>query len=326
MKIVLAESAGFSPAALALLRRHGQVAAADLDRAGLVEAVRDCDVLWVRLRHQVDAEVLDAAPRLKVIVTNTTGLNHIDAAAARQRGIEVLSLAGETEFLRDVRATAELTIGLMLALARQIPAAVQHARAGGWNRDLFVGGELHRKAIGIVGFGRLGRIVARYLQAFDAKVLATPALDAQRRDDKESLHVTFVRLEELLPQCDIVSIHVDLNDTTRGMFNRRVLSQMKSGAFLVNTSRGEVIDEDALLSALESGKLAGAALDVLADEQRLQQESRPLVEYARTHNHLLLTPHIGGNTLQSREKTELFLAEKLAAKITQLGKLESANR
>ena len=118
------------------------------------------NALWVRLRNRIDREVFDAAPRVRFVITNTTGLNHIDQEEADRRGVRVISLRGESEFLKDVRATAEHTVGLLLALMRRIPAARDHVRRGGWNRDLFRGNELYGKTAGIVGYGRLGRLVA----------------------------------------------------------------------------------------------------------------------------------------------------------------------
>ena len=303
MTILIAESEGFSPEALEQLRARGRVVEADLDRAGLLAAVPEADVLWVRLRNRVDDEVLQAAVRLKVIVTNTTGLNHIDLEGARRRGIAVLSLRGEVDFLRTVRATAELTVGLMLALVRRLPAAAAHAAAGGWNRYGFKGHDLYEKTIGIVGLGRLGRLVAGYARTFGMDVLATSP-DAEPVDG-----VTIVPLDELLGRADLVSIHVDLNPGTQGLMGARQFCAMKDGAWFVNTSRGEVVDEAALLAALDGGRLAGAALDVLAGEPPVA--THPLVRYAATHDNLILTPHIGGYTVESLSRTERHLATVL---------------
>ncbi len=319
MHILIAESAGFSVDALARLRACADVTARDLQRTELLTAVPAADVLWVRLRNRIDAEVFDAAPNLKIVVTNTTGLNHIDLDEAQRRGIEVLSLRGEQEFLADIRATAELTIGLMLALLRKIPQAAAHARDGGWQRDSFKGRELYGKTVGIVGYGRLGRIVARYLQAFDVRVLAAdPHVDHDERPD----YVELLPLEDVLATADIVSLHVNLCEQTQGFFGQRELFKMKPSAWLINTARGELVDEAALLAALVSGHIAGAALDVICDEnERSTQPGNPLVRYAQEHDNLILTPHIGGNTHESLEKTEIFLADKLAARIAQLGRL-----
>jgi D-3-phosphoglycerate dehydrogenase / 2-oxoglutarate reductase len=308
--ILCAECADFPGRAAHRLRQVGTLVEADLDRGRLLAAVHQADVLWVRLRHRVDAEMLAAAPRLRIIVTPTTGLNHIDLEEAERRGIRVLALRGETQFLKEIRATAEHTIGLMLALVRHVPAAVEHVKAGGWNRDRFKGAELYGKQIGIIGYGRLGQIVARYLQAFDAELLTS---DPVYEPEVMAEWVTRVPLDELLQRVDLVTVHVNLSPETRGFFGRDQFARMKKGAWFVNTARGELIDEGALLDALRAGHLAGAALDVLCDERAEGVGAHPLVAYAREHGHLLITPHIGGCSAESIEKAEMFMAERLLA-------------
>ena len=151
LKLLIAEAEGFSPEALTRLREFADVDTRDLSRAELLASVHDVDVLWVRLRNRIDARVMAAAPRLKVIVTNTTGVNHIDLEEAARRKIRVVSLKGETDFLRSIRATAELTIGLLLSLTRHIPAAAAHVANGGWDRYPFKGNDLYGRTAGIVG-------------------------------------------------------------------------------------------------------------------------------------------------------------------------------
>ena len=310
MKVLIAESSGFSPAALAVVRSAADVIEVDVDRAGLLAACADADVLWVRLRNRIDAEVFDAAPRLKTVVTPTTGLNHIDLEETARRGIQVVSLKGEIAFLKDVRATAELTVGLLLALLRQVPAAAADVRDGNWDRDSFQGRELYGKTVGIVGYGRLGHIVARYLQAFDMRVLVTdPDLDPEDMEPG----LTKVPLAKLLRESEIVSLHVNLCDDTIAFFGRDEFEAMPSGSWFINTARGELVDEQALLDALESGRLAGAALDVLSDEESTGLAGHPLVEYAKTHPQLIITPHIGGCTADSMAKTERFLAGRVVS-------------
>lgn len=307
--ILVAESERFSPEAVAILERVGDVRLADLDRRGLLAAVRDAEVLWVRLRNRIDAEALDAAPRLRAIVTPTTGVNHIDVAQAERRGVRVLSLRGEETFLRDIRATAEHTMGLMLAALRHLPAAAEHVRAGGWDRDHFRGRELYRSTVGLVGYGRLGRIVGRYLTAFGATVLA---VDPHRTAAELEDGVVLVCLDELLQRSRIVSVHVPLTSETQGLIGREELALLPPGAVLVNTSRGEVLDEPAIVDALLSGHLGAAAVDVLADERPDGMGHSPLVAHARAHDNVIVTPHIGGATRESMERTERFMAEKLA--------------
>ena len=308
--ILVTEPRGFSQGAAEMLRRLGKVVFAEYDRAALLRAVAEADVLWVRLAHPIDAEVMDAAPNLRVIATPTTGLNHIDLEEARRRGIRVLSLKAEKEFLTDIRATAEHAVGLMVSLLRHLAAAVEHVARGGWDRDRFRGRELYGKTAGIVGYGRLGKIVARYLRAFDVRILA-----ADPNEDSASVEpgVRLVPLGELLRESDIVTLHVNLSAKTRGLFGREQFAAMKPRAWFINTARGELVDEAALLDALRSGHLAGAALDVLCQESAGGMGNHALVAYAREHDNLLITPHLGGCTEESMEKTELFLAGKLCA-------------
>ncbi len=308
--ILVSESSDFSIEAVGLLRQIGEVSLADLDRCALLAAVYDADILIIRLRHQIDTEVMAAAPRLKIIASPTTGLNHIDLPEAERRGIQVLSLRGESQFLQDVRATAEHTLALIFALLRQVPTALRHVQEGGWNRDLFKGRELRGKTVGVVGYGRLGRIVARYLKAFDTRIVTA---DPHVKAETVETGVTLVSLPQLLQAADLVTLHVNLCDETRKFFGRQQFALMKAGAWFINTSRGELVDEEALLEALQSGHIAGAAIDVLGDEQSEGMASHPLVAYARAHDSLIVTPHIGGCTTESMEKTEIFLAEKLRA-------------
>ncbi len=306
-QIVITESERFSLNAVQLLQEISDVIVGDFDYKMLLESISDATAIWVRLRHYIGSEVMDAAPELRYVITATTGLNHIDLEEAERRGISVISLRGETDFLKEIRATAELTICLMLALMRKIPQALSHVRDGGWNRDLFVGSELHRKTIGVIGYGRLGRIVAHYLRAFDAEVLATDPVVLQ--EDAED-DVQLVQLEELLSRCDIVTLHVDYSSENRGMFGASEFTQMKPGSWFINTARGELIDESALIDALSSGRLSGAALDVMDNENEVMNDRR-LITYARNHDNLIITPHIGGCTWESTEKTEDFLASRI---------------
>jgi D-3-phosphoglycerate dehydrogenase len=308
--ILVTESSNFSEAAARRLIESGQTIFADLDRPRLLKASATADVLWVRLRHRIDREVMDASPRLKVIASPTTGLNHIDLREAELRGIRVISLRGETEFLDQIFATAEHTLALTFGLLRRVPAASAHAAEGGWNRDLFRGRELHGKTAGIIGYGRVGRMVAGYLQALGMAVLAA---DSDPGRSFANPQIKIVSLADLLDRADLVSLHVSFTEANAGFFGQKEFERMKPGSWFINTSRGELVDEAALLQALEGGGIAGAALDVLSDERSSGMSGNALVEYARSHDNLLITPHIAGCTLESMQKTEDFLADKLAA-------------
>ena len=274
----------------------------------LKQTLSDAHGLIVRLKYFWRKDLLDHAPRLKVIATATTGLDHIDLNYAASRGITVLSLKGETEFLKTVTATAEHTWGLLLALIRHIPQAHQSVINRKWERDRFFGTELQGRTLAIVGLGRIGQMVARYGLAFRMKVIA---YDHSQTDWIEGVERA-ASLTRLLLKADVLSVHVPLTRENEKLIGPAEFAALKTGAILLNTSRGAIVDEDSLLAALINGRLAGAALDVIQDEYASNSPVRnQIINYAATHSNLLLTPHIGGATHDSLERVEIFMAEKL---------------
>ena len=306
LRILNAEPEGYDPKAKAVLQTIGQLDEAwSLPVNELAERLKEYDILIVRLKYHVGRTLLAATDRVKVVVSATTGINHLDLDYLDSRGIAALTLRGETEFLRTITATAEHAWALLLALRRRIIAAAEMGASGIWERDQLRGHELSGSTLGIVGCGRLGLMVARYGQAFGMKILIyDPYVQPEIGEKTPSLIDLFAR-------SDVISVHVPLNDETHGLISRDVLACCKPGAVLINTARGEVIDEQALLDALRSGRLGGAGLDVLAGELSPDLADHPLVVYARQHDHLLITPHIGGATYESMAKTERFMAHKL---------------
>lgn len=307
-KLLIAESEGFSTKALAMLATTFEVDLCDLGRAQLLERLAPYEFLWVRLRNMIDAEILGVAPRLRAVATNTTGLNHIDLEAADRLGISIVSLRGEVEFLREIRATAEHTIGLCLAHLRKIPEAHTHCMNGGWDRNQFRGREIYRSTVGIIGYGRLGSITASYFKALGASVVVHSAglLNGDAVDGFPT-----VSLDQVFEQCDIVSLHINYVPENDQMIGERQFRKAKPNCLFVNTARGELVDQQALIHALEEGWIAGAALDVLANEQETQTVDPRLLELPP--HKLVITPHIGGNTVESLVGTEVFLAHKLIA-------------
>ena len=306
-RILNAEPDKYSHQAFEILASLGEVTDGSLTRSELLIRIPEFDVLIIRLDHQIDSEILNHAARLKAIVTATTGLDHIDVACAEAKNIKVLSLRGETEFLRGIPATAEHTWALLLALARRIPAATQSVLAGEWQRDRFKGHDLAGKTLGILGLGRIGEMVASYGQVFGMHVVA---YDPYRKNWPPEVE-RFISQGDMLRQSQVLCLHVPLNEETTNLLGASELAQLPPRALLVNTARGQIIDEAALLSALERGHLAGAALDVIWDERAGGPKRSPLVQYARTHDNLLITPHIAGATYESMAATEIFMARKL---------------
>ena len=307
VRILNVEPDGYSPRAREILDTLGEVTEKPLDRDGLLNAAAEYEVLITRFGHPMDKELFAAAPGLRALVSATTGLDHIDLETATESGVEVLSLQGETEFLETLSATAELTWGLLLSLLRRIPQAIDSVKEGGWDRDIFRGNELRGKRLGILGLGRLGHMVAEYGRAFG---MSMAAYDPYASDWPMDVDICSA-VEDLMEDAQVLSLHVPLNDETRRMIDGEMLARLPAGAVLINTSRGAVVDEPALLAALESGHLAGAGLDVVADEFS-GGLSQVLLAYARDHDNLIITPHMGGATIESMEKAEVFMAQKLA--------------
>ena len=281
------------------------------DEDHLFTRLAEADVAVVRLAHRFDRSLISSATNLKYIVSPTTGLNHIDLEAAEAEQIQILSLKGESEFLSNVSATAELTWALLLNLVRSVPAALDHVKGGQWNRDAFRGHELQDQTIGIVGFGRLGRIVAKYANAFGMSILAHDPYVETVPDG-----VSMVHLNYLLKESDVVSLHVPLNEETRNLLGREQLALMKPTTLVINTSRGEILDEVAFVEARRNRAIGGGAFDVLSSEGGPGGdwlENSPIAQLARFDSSVLITPHIGGCTFESSEKTEVFMAQKLEA-------------
>lgn len=309
IRILNLEPKGYSAHARTILRQLGEISEGPLTRHELMRALREVDVLLVRLGHSIDREVIESSHSLRAIVSATTGLDHIDVEAATERGIAVLSLQGETEFLRTVHATAEHTWALLLSLRRLIVPAALSVRQGEWDRERFTGRELHGARLGLLGLGRIGTKVAEYGRAFGMKVSAYDPFVADWPDGVLRIE----SLAKLLAESEVLSVHIPLNEETSNLLNAERLALLPRGAVVVNTSRGEIVDENALAVALQQGRLAGAALDTVHNERdSALRTSGRLMAIARDADYLLITPHIGGAAEESMAKTELFMARKLA--------------
>lgn len=262
----------------------------------LVRELRDAVALIVRSATQVDGAVFDAAPALRVIGRAGVGVDNIDVDEASRRGVAVFNAPGGNTI-----AAAELTVALMLAAVRRVAAADRAVRDGRWDRSSFRGIELAGKTLGLVGAGRIGGEVAARCSAFGMGVVAyDPYLEPGRADGLD-----LVSWDRLLAESDVVSIHVPLSDETRHLLDAEAIGRLKPGSFVVNVSRGGVIDESALVAALESGHLAGAALDVY--------ETEPLPEHSplRDVPNLVMTPHLGASTAEAQVRVAIEVADSI---------------
>jgi D-3-phosphoglycerate dehydrogenase len=295
-KVLVTET--LSEGGLELLRTELEVdVRPELAAEGLAEAIGTYDALIVRSQTKVTADVIERAESLKVIARAGIGLDNVDVDAATRRGVMVVNAPQS-----NIVSAAEHTIALLLAQARNIPQAHAALKAGRWERERFKGVELHAKTLGVVGLGRVGAMVAQRALAFGMRVVTFDPYVSRER--ARSLGVDLVpNLEALLVQADFVTVHLPRTPETIGLIGRRELALMKEGARLVNTSRGGIVDERALVEALREGRLGGVALDVFEVEP--VPGAHPLLAF----EHVVVTPHLGASTVEAQDKAGATIAE-----------------
>lgn len=268
----------------------------DLKADALKEAIKDYDALVVRSATKVTKEIISAAAKLKVIGRAGVGLDNVDLEAATQKGIIVMNTPGGNTI-----STAEHTVSMILALSRNIPQANSSTKKGEWKRSKFMGVELYGKLLGVVGFGRIGKEVAKRALSFGMKVLAyDPYLSLEAA---KGLGVEVVELKELFELSDYITVHTPMTDETKHMISAEQIAIMKNGVRLINCARGGIIDEAALIIAVKEGKVAGAALDVFEHEP-LSAES----ELLKLDN-IIITPHLGASTEEAQVNVAIEVAE-----------------
>src|SRR5579862_1734659 len=293
MKIVLAEKVSSATQAVFEAEPGWEVLTHDKLPGGLPAALANADALVVRSAVQVDDALMEHAPKLRVIGRAGVGVDNIDADAATRRGIVVMNTPGA-----NAVAVAELTVGLMLALARKLPVANQSMHAGKWEKKNLQGMELRGKILGILGLGRIGLEVARRARGFGLEILGSdPFVSSVARENG----IKLVSMEELFEAADYLTLHVGLTPQTNGIINAKTLGCMKRGVRIINCARGELVDDAALAAALKSGQVAGAALDVFAVEP---PKDSPYIEF----DNVILTPHIAGSTAEAQEAVGVQIA------------------
>jgi D-3-phosphoglycerate dehydrogenase len=267
-----------------------------LSEEELCREIRDCEVLIVRSFTKVSRRVIEAGKKLKMIARAGVGIDNIDVKAAEERGIKVVYAPEASK-----TAVAELVLGLMLCWARKIPQAYRELKEGRWEKEKLTGTELKGKTLGVIGVGRIGGEVSLKALVLGMRVLGH---DLVKREEMERKGVKYVDLPTLLREADFVTLHVPLTPQTEKMIGERELSLMKPTAVLVNTSRGKIVDEEALLRALREGRIAGACLDVFEEEPTKNLELLSL-------DQVIPTPHLGASTVEAQKNISLILSEKI---------------
>jgi D-3-phosphoglycerate dehydrogenase len=300
------EPENFSEKGLEYADKHIELTCKTLTQQQFDKIALDYDVLLIRFNTVISRSILIGSSKVRYIISPTTGLDHIDLDAAKNNKVKVYHLKGEQRFLKEVSGTAELTIGLMLSLLRKIPQSFEAVKKYEWEPGPFRGNEVSKKKLGIIGCGRLGSKVSRVAVALDMNVFVydpyifrLPA-DVTRVDS----------LTKLLSMVDILTIHVPLSPKTKHLISEKEVKLMKDGVVIINTSRGSIISTQALLFGLKKGKIKGAAIDVVENEHDIGKSDHLLIDYANKYDNLLITPHIGGATYESVEKTDLFILKK----------------
>ena len=289
---------GLQAAAIAILEKSVTVQnKPDISAEDLLKAVPSVDAIIVRGRTKVNADVFAAAAKLKVVGRAGVGVDNIDLKAAKAKGVTVVNAPQSTSV-----AVAEHTMALLLSLARMVPMGDAGLRRGEWLKKKLEGFELNGKTLGVIGMGRIGSLVVTRATGFGMKCLGydplIPADEIAKRGAKP------VDLDSLLAQADVITLHVPLTPETRGIINAERIAKMKKGSYIVDAARGNVVDEAALLAALDSGQIAGAALDVFAVEPVVDS---PLVKHPKT----VCTPHIAAQTGEAQERAAKDIAEEI---------------
>jgi D-3-phosphoglycerate dehydrogenase len=286
------------------LKRHFDVAFEPnlwKDQAAMLSRVGDFRAILVRNQTKVDRELIAAGKNLRVIGRAGVGLDNVDVKAASDHGVVVAWTPEQNSI-----SVAELCLGMMLALARGVASADRSTKAGGWERQKFVGTELFQKTLGVVGLGRIGFLVAMRARAFGMRILAHDSFVSPDSFMVSECGAELVSLDALLERSDVITVHVPSTPQTQKMFNTDRFARMKPGALFVNTSRGEVVDEAALIDALKTKKIAGAAIDVRAKEPPEPSE------LSRMDN-VILTPHVAAFTVEGQRRVVTSICRDVAA-------------
>jgi len=264
----------------------------------LKKIIGEYDALVIRSATKVTADIIEAADKLKVIGRAGTGVDNVDKVAATKKGIVVMNTPGVNTI-----TTAEHTIALLFSLARKVPQATASLKAGKWEKKKFMGIELYNKTLGIIGLGRIGSEVAKRMQCMGMNILAyDPFLSDERA---EELGIIKTDLDRIFAESDFITIHTPLTSETKYLINKNTIAKMKKGVFIINCARGGIVNEKDLYEAIQSGKVAGAALDVFETEP--PEEENPLIKDEK----IICTPHLGASTLEAQENVSIVIAEQI---------------
>lgn len=303
MRIGILEPKDFSQKAIKDLNELGSLEL--FDGQNLDEFIVDKEVLFIRLEYFIGFDFLNKAKNLQYICTPTTGLNHIDLEECKKREIKIVSLKGEYEFLSTIRATPEHTFGLVLSLLRNYKEAFLSVNNLMWDRELYKGFELYENSVGIIGFGRVGKILAKYFEAFGSKVYFYDIDDSIQESNNA---IKLFSIEEVNQKSNILILSASYTESNYQFFDKKYIDLLEDKYF-INTARGELVDEEYLITKIEQNFFKGVAIDVIQNEQSNNRLEK-ILKLTNTSN-LIVTPHIAGATHSSMHRTEEFIVKKL---------------
>ena len=285
-----------------LFKLYGEVVyEPNINKSELKNILRDSSIQYIFTNPNKQGFILDeevlSSSSVKLINTCSTGTNHIDLMYCNSNNIEVWSLTRDMDLINQLPSTSELAFGLMCNLFRKIDDGFESVKQGNWNYEPFVGKQIKDSSIGIIGYGRLGKIMEKFCKAFEMNI------------NVYDPYQNYNDLDNLLSKSDVISLHVHVNDETRNMINAAFISKMKKGSYIINTSRGELVDEEAIINSIKSNHLYGYATDVIRDEFGDMKNSN-LVKFARINPNILITPHVGGMTLEGQTKAYKWAINK----------------
>jgi len=303
MQIGILEPEDFSNKAINMLDSIGDTS--QFDGENLDVFIEDKEILFIRLAHFIGTDFLQKAKNLKYVCSPTTGLNHIDIEECEKSGVKVISLKGEYGFLSTIRATPEHAFGLVLSLLRKYKSAFLSQKNNKWDRGLYKGFELYENSVGIIGFGRVGKILAKYCKAFGAKVYFYD-IDDSIKEVYSAIKMSSI--EEVIGKSNIVILSASFLESNHRLVGKQYINLLENKYF-INMARGELIDEEYLLFRIEQNFFKGVAIDVIQNEQTDNNLDK-LLKLTKKNN-LIVTPHIAGATYSSMCKTEVFIVNKL---------------
>jgi D-3-phosphoglycerate dehydrogenase len=308
MNIGILESDNFSEFAINQLRQFGN--SSKFNNQDIEEFVSDKHILFVRLKYFIGADLLKSAPNLLYICSPTTGLNHIDIEYCISKNIKIISLKGENDFLKNIKATPEHTLGLIIALYRNYSRAFQNTNNINWNRENYRGNEINGSKIGFIGLGRVAKIVSQYLKAMGAQLAY---FDINNNVIPDSSEIKFNSIKELVSWSDCIVLTASFIPENGVIVNNEIFDLMKDKYF-VNTARAELTQENYMIQKIEQTHFKGIAVDVITKEQSEDNQLLTLIKASQNKN-VIITPHIGGATFDSMRKTEDFITSKLLKQI-----------